>query len=85
MNCLDKRDNMVKKLRGEEKISLPSVADGRLVVVVTSFINVRVGYRGSLPMTSVAFPDEKAKCHAIPLTRNILQTAISFFEGRNLN
>ncbi len=69
---------MVKRLRGEEKNSLPSVADGRLVVVVTSFINLRVG---SLPMTYVAFPEEKAKCHAIPLTRNILQTAISFLEG----
>ena len=48
-------------------------------MVVTSFIR---GVNNSLPMTSVAFPEEKAKCHAIPLTRKILKTAISFLEGR---
>jgi hypothetical protein len=82
MNCIDPRDNMVKRLRREKEKPVPSVADGRIVVVVTSFINLRVGHRGSLPMRSVAFPEEKAKCHAVPLTTNILQTAISFLEGR---
>ena len=81
MNCIDPSDNMVKRLRREKYNSLPSVADGRIVVVVTSFINIGVGHRDSL-MKSVAFPEEKAKCHAIPLTTNILQTAISFLEGR---
>jgi hypothetical protein len=64
MTCLDKRDNMCKRLRGEKKNSLPSVVDGRLVVVLTSFIDV-IRVKDSLPMTSVAFPEEKASCHAI--------------------
>jgi hypothetical protein len=37
MTCLDPNDNMVKRLRGEEKTSFASVIEGMVYIVVTSY------------------------------------------------
>jgi hypothetical protein len=84
MTCMYPEDNMVKKLRGEDQKSLNSVVSGVFATVVTSFIkqgNKR--QQRSLPMTSIAFSEDEASCHAIPLTIEILQAAIPFLNGNS--
>ena len=87
MTCLDPNDNMVKRLRGEEQTYFASDVDGMTYTVVTSFTSEEVVKRqqSSLSMTSVAFREEKALCHAIPCTVGILNTAILFLEGKSGN
>ncbi len=41
--------------------------------------------QSSLPMKSVAFPKERALCHAIRCTVEILKTAIKYLEGKSGN
>ena len=87
MTCRDPKDNMVKKLRGEEKNSTtPSVVVGMVHIVVTSYTLAEEELvQSSLPMKSVAFPEERALCHAIPCTVEILKTAIKYLEGKSGN
>jgi hypothetical protein len=82
--CESKEDNMLVKLRTEDtNPELPSVLDGDVVVVVSSFTNDRVNHLP--PMRSVSFVEDdgnQSQRHfATPLTDEILRNAITWLVG----
>ena len=82
ITCIDQNDNMLCKLRKDEKNFVPSVIDERVVVVFSSFCDGKP-LTNSLPMTDVKSPHEKNIIHyAVPLTLEIVEKAVVWLKGR---
>ena len=83
ITCLDQNDNMLCKLRKEEKNVVSSVIDGQVVVVFSSFCEGKP-LSNSLPMTDVKSPHEKNIIrYAVPLTLEIVAKAILWLKGQH--
>jgi hypothetical protein len=84
--CESDEDSMLVKLRKEVEKKVPSVLDGDVVVVVSSFATEESSSPVNLPpMRSVSFVEDdgnQSQRHfATPLTDEILRNAVTWLVG----